>query len=104
MGAKDSLVDNVGAGGAIMHIEENGFLNNYATNGQGKRLYSPPAVPQLPFSEIEPVPDFNRIKEVVTQIAKNYVYFRILGFDNKEHVMIVIFALLCHTIVLNRKP
>lgn len=81
MGGKDSPVDNVGAGGAAVHVKDDGSLNDYASDKYGCRVYSPPAAPELKFAEMGSVPHYEEIKKTVQAIAADYHYFRILGFD-----------------------
>jgi hypothetical protein len=81
MGGKDSPVDNVGAGGAAVHVNDDGSLNDFASDKYCGRVYSPPAAPHLKFADMGPVPHYENIKKTIRRIAADYHYFRILGFD-----------------------
>ena len=81
MGGKDSLVDNLNAGGLMVRIFPDGKIQDFALDKNGKRANSSHPKGGLIFSEIGPVPHFYQICEMAKKISKNYHYFRILGFD-----------------------
>ncbi len=81
MGGKGSYVDNVGSGGAAIQIFPDGTIQDFASDKYGKHIYSPPSKKELMFSEVGEVPYFKQICDIAKSIAKNYHYFRMLGFD-----------------------
>ncbi|MCP4151661.1 MAG: hypothetical protein GY757_28215 [bacterium] len=81
MGGEGSTVDNVNAGGAAVHIHPDGQVSDFASDKYGKKTYTPPSNPELKFSDMGPVPQFEQMKQIAKEIAKNYFYFRMLGFD-----------------------
>ncbi|MCP4221578.1 MAG: hypothetical protein GY765_43540 [bacterium] len=81
MGAKGALVDNCNIGGVAIHIDDNGKLNDFATDTSGNKHYAPPSNPGLTFSKVPTVPHFEEMKEMARKIAGDYFYFRMLGFD-----------------------
>ncbi len=81
MGGKDSFVDNVASGGVFIHVNEDGRLAPYGLDAIGRKCYTPPSALDSKFSDMEPVPFFSDMKRIAREIAKNYYYFRMLGFD-----------------------
>lgn len=81
MGGKGAWVDNQNAGGIAIHVNDDGTLNPYATDRVGRKHYHPPYNPDLKFTDMGIVPHFEDMKKIARQMAPDYHYFRMLGFD-----------------------
>ena len=78
MGAGDSKVDNISAGGFACPINEDGSLNKFAVNRKSEwcEQHSGGAY----FADIK-VPSFSKVIDIIKIYHKQLPYFRIIGWD-----------------------
>lgn len=79
MGIGGSKVDNASSGGITVGIEENGKLKKYAYSADGKKYDKHPT--SLIYFDDFTIPNFEKIKELVKEQAKNFPHFRLLSWD-----------------------
>ena len=78
IGKPGAVVDNQASGGVAVGIQENGFLNPFAINKKGNKLYTYYGVS---FKDTEPIFMYDEILEIGKTLAKQFYYHRLLGFD-----------------------
>lgn len=78
MGKKGKRVDNQSSGGIACGINENGKLNAWGCDKLSIRYYENNGVI---FKEVEPIPDFELLKDTCIKIAEKRFYERVLVFD-----------------------
>ncbi len=78
IGKTGSVVDNQASGGISCGIDRTGKLNDFAIDKFGKKQSESNGIK---FSEAGKVPMFEEMSAVVTEIAAQNYYSRLLGFD-----------------------
>lgn len=96
MGVAGARVDNASSGGVVAGIDNNGYLKKYAYKPTGERFLKHPTS-GIVFEKFK-VPSFDKCKELVSSLAPNYPYFRLVSWDialNQNNDPVLIEANLC---------
>lgn len=78
IGQSGSIVDNQASGGISCGINKDGFLNSFAVSKYGEKILSHNGVL---FSQEGLIYKFHEIISTAKQIASDYYYHRLIGFD-----------------------
>jgi hypothetical protein len=78
IGRSGAVVDNQAAGGIAVGIKEFGKLNDYGVNKNGEKIniYN-----GIHFTNVGPVPYYDKIIDLAISLSEYFVYHRVLGFD-----------------------
>lgn len=90
IGKKGNFIDDQNVGGVACKINEDNYLNKYATDMYGKKYYS---YNDIVFAEMEKVPQIDKMKKYAAELAKKNIHSRVIGFDftidNNEQVKLI---------------
>ena len=79
MGVDGAKVDNASSGGVVAGIDEGGRLKKYAYKPTGESYIKHPTSGVL-FEDFQ-IPNFDKCKEFVMNLAPHYPYFRLISWD-----------------------
>ena len=79
MGIDGAKVDNASSGGVVAGINEDGRLKKYAYKPTGERFIKHPTSGVI--FENFTIPNFNKCKKIVEELAPHYPYFRLISWD-----------------------
>jgi len=77
-GKSGSLVDSSSQGGRTCGVFMNGLLNTFAIGKYGEKYFD---IEWVNKNKNLPVPSFIQMKQLASEIAPNFKYHRLLGFD-----------------------
>ena len=78
IGKKDSIVDNLAAGGIALGVNNEGFLTDFAVDKFGNKYYTSN---NIKFADIGPIPKFEEMKSIAKSLARKNIYSRLIGWD-----------------------
>lgn len=79
MGVDGAKVDNASSGGVVAGINEDGRLKKYAYKPTGESFLKHPTSGVVFENFI--IPNFDKCKKIVTELAPHYPYFRLISWD-----------------------
>lgn len=80
VGGKDSVVDNVKAGGRPVYIDNEGIVQ-YGLSSEFKKFDSFPLEPEVKFNELGKAPGLDEMKALAVKVAEKVPYNRLIAFD-----------------------
>jgi len=81
IGKKGTEIDNVSLGGICLLVDKDGKLGDYAIDLSGNKYFSLPWDESFKFSNLEKIPEYDKIIDFVKEIARRNYYQRLLGLD-----------------------
>lgn len=77
---RDGHLDNETQGGLVCNLDEKGALNEYVVDKYGDKLFEHPNS-GIVFSDCDPIPAFNELKELSITVAEMVPYAHIISLD-----------------------